>query len=132
MNGIDTLVDADCSHVNCRANFGQDVFDEEQKRISQRGFARSLGVGGLFELDDLQNWSGITSATAGQVGMSLDHDFTGCPNAQPSTEIDWPGLVCPRQYTDVMFRELFREWARMMEMTPLLRGTSVAVTGAAA
>ena len=105
------------------------------KRLSKKGFARSLGVGGLFEVDDFQNWTGTAWAGAAPVGMAQDHDFTGCIDAQPSAEIDWPGHVYPGNYTDVMFRAMFSEWARMMEVAPSTtsqRRSSVATSGVVA
>ena len=86
----------------------------EWKRLSQVALTRSVGIGGLFELDDLQNWAGTASANSGREGMALNHDFTGCIDAQPSTDVDWPGLVYPGGNNDVMFRAMFKEWGRMM------------------
>ncbi|WP_161600573.1 aromatic ring-hydroxylating oxygenase subunit alpha [Mycolicibacterium hodleri] len=86
----------------------------EWKKASQKAFARTLSVGGIFEVDDLQNWTGMAQSNTGAIGLSTDHHFGGAPADAPTHKVSWPGHVYPGQYHDVMFREYFKEWDRWM------------------
>ena len=87
----------------------------EWKRRAQIAFTRTLGPGGMLETDDFQNWTGIAQMNRGIIGQSIDNDYTGCADVQPSPEPWWPGNVYPALFTDVMFRALYQEWGRLME-----------------
>jgi PAH dioxygenase large subunit len=86
----------------------------EWKTASQKAFARTLGAGGNFEVDDLQNWTGIAQSNSGHVGIDSEQYFEGKPAEQPSSAAEWPGKVYPGLYHDVMYREYFSEWGRWM------------------
>jgi PAH dioxygenase large subunit len=87
----------------------------EWKRASQTAFTRSFGIGGSFETDDYQNWTGIAQMNSGPIAQRLDHDYRGQADHTPSSEYVWPGRVYPAMYTDVTLRALYAEWARLMD-----------------
>jgi phenylpropionate dioxygenase-like ring-hydroxylating dioxygenase large terminal subunit len=95
----------------------------EWKRASQTAFARTLSVGGIFEVDDLQNWTGMAQSNTGPIGLSTSHHFGGAPDEVPTSEVSWPGNVYPGQFHDVMFREYYKEWARRMSPRTAAQGS---------
>jgi phenylpropionate dioxygenase-like ring-hydroxylating dioxygenase large terminal subunit len=90
---------------------------DDWKRRSQRAYTRTLGVGGLLEIDDLQNWTGMTQSNRGAEGLSSNHDYTALYEA-PANDTKWPGDVYPGNLHDVVFRSVFKEWAERMNDVP--------------
>ena len=101
------------------------------KRNSQRAFLRTLGVGGMFETDDFQNWASMAKVGTGPISFDTDNDYTGLPDEQPTTELPWPGKVYPGMLHDVMWRELYLEWQRWMDTDAAATPTGATVPAAA-
>ena len=97
---------------------------EEWKRQAEIAFARNLGAGGIFEVDDLQNWTGMADANVGAVAQSIAHDYTALPNIAPANKPEWPGNIYAGMFQDVQFRNYYDAWSRWMS-----ESTADAVTG---
>ncbi|MFC9835551.1 Rieske 2Fe-2S domain-containing protein [Rhodococcus sp. NPDC127530] len=87
---------------------------EEWKRQAEIAFARNLGSGGVFEVDDLQNWTGMADANAGAVAQSISHDYTALPDVTPVDKPEWPGNIYAGPVHDVQFRNYYNAWSRWM------------------
>jgi phenylpropionate dioxygenase-like ring-hydroxylating dioxygenase large terminal subunit len=95
---------------------------EEWKRQSQRAFLRALGTGGVLDVDDTQNWTGMAQTNLGPQGLDSNHDYTGLMDEKPDPDSPWPGDVYPGELHDVIFRSLFSEWSRRLHGVPELTG----------
>ncbi|MFW0756304.1 aromatic ring-hydroxylating oxygenase subunit alpha [Pseudomonas sp. H11T01] len=87
------------------------------KRASQRAFARTFNVGGVFEVDDSHNWNTTAQANRGSVGMALDNNYTALPE-EPTPSSVFRGKVYRGPLHDVNFRSLYSTWVERMEAKP--------------
>ena len=84
---------------------------EEWKKASFLCYTRLFGAAGMFEQDDLENWSEITQALRGPIARRLRLQFKLGLTMTPAR--DWPGPgMAYRQSTPVDFseRSFYRRW----------------------
>ncbi|MFC9841088.1 Rieske 2Fe-2S domain-containing protein [Rhodococcus sp. NPDC127530] len=91
---------------------------DEWKQLSQRAFARTFNMGGIFELDDFHNWNSTSQANQGNAGMTLDNNYAAIGDEQPAPSRVFPGKVYPGPFHDVQFRSLYGRWAEIMGENP--------------
>jgi len=99
---------------------------EWYKRASYRAYVMCFGSSGMFEQDDVENWTSITRVARGQMAKRLNlHGRMGLKrDGTPVTDpIPWPAPG--RAYTGFSEhnqRELLGLWCDLMEAGPRERG----------
>jgi phenylpropionate dioxygenase-like ring-hydroxylating dioxygenase large terminal subunit len=86
---------------------------DDWKFDSQRGFLRCLGVAGIYEVDDLQNWTGMSQVGRGAVAQDTPNNMSAVVS-QRSKTIKWEGKVYTANLDDIGFRNFYQEWAKRM------------------
>lgn len=89
-------------------------YSDEQKLHSQRANIRMVGMAGLFETDDFQNWTSIADMSRGEISQASDFVYEGGMNEIPESDTGWPGTVYDVDHSEVNQREMFRRWAELM------------------
>jgi phenylpropionate dioxygenase-like ring-hydroxylating dioxygenase large terminal subunit len=85
----------------------------EWKEESQATFLRGLGVAGMLEIDDLNNWTGMAQTGTGAIGQDTPNNMSAVVSV-PATSLSWPGRVYTAELDDIGFRNFYAEWARRM------------------
>ena len=89
------------------------------KRASYRAYVMCFGTSGMFEQDDVENWTSITQVARGQMAERLNlHNRMGLKRdgSFVSEPIDWPAPG--RAFTgfgEFNQRELLNLWCDLME-----------------
>lgn len=89
-------------------------FTLEQRLHAQRANVRMTGLGGLFDVDDFQNWVSITEVNRGRRAQTADFVYDGGTHLQPNNDVGWPGTVYTADHTEVNQRELYRRYVELM------------------
>jgi hypothetical protein len=92
---------------------------ESYKADSYKAYLMCFGSSGMFEQDDVENWTSITTVSRGQLAATVELDSTmGMgPNAGTLTEPipEWPGpgraFVGYGEYNQ---REVLARWSRLL------------------
>jgi phenylpropionate dioxygenase-like ring-hydroxylating dioxygenase large terminal subunit len=89
--------------------------DPEWLRLSRLGYMRTNGPSGLFEIDDTENFVGISEASVGDVSRELPVVIEGGRHhpATP-TELGWPGKVVDGDRTERTIRAFHSRWDELM------------------
>lgn len=89
--------------------------DPDWARLSRLGYLRTNGPSGLFEIDDTENFVGISEAGVGQQSRSLPVVLEGGRDhpATPAT-VGWPGEVVDGDRTERTIRSFHRRWDELM------------------
>jgi phenylpropionate dioxygenase-like ring-hydroxylating dioxygenase large terminal subunit len=92
--------------------------DPEWARLSRLAYMRTNGPSGLFEIDDTENFVGISEASVGDVARSLPVVLEGGRH-HPATpiEVGWPGEVVDGDRTERTIRAFHRRWDELMDST---------------
>ncbi|MFE0424931.1 Rieske 2Fe-2S domain-containing protein [Streptomyces sp. NPDC058953] len=90
-------------------------YDDEQRDHSQRANLRMVGLAGIFDTDDLQNWTSVADMSRGEVSRTTDFVYEGGALAEPDSDKPWPGSVYDLDHTETNQRELYRRWAELMD-----------------
>ena len=85
----------------------------EWKRKAHVGAIRTLGLGGIFEVDDLQNWSGMADVNRGDLAWQQEMVYEASMPESPSRSA-WPGLVYDADPSEVSMLALHRKWRELM------------------
>lgn len=97
--------------------------DPEWKRLSALAYQRTNGPSGMFELDDVENFVGISEASAGDISRDLPVTFTGgLDHTATPPEIGWPGNSVDGDRTEKTLRAFHREWSRYMGDATVVSG----------
>jgi nitrite reductase/ring-hydroxylating ferredoxin subunit len=90
--------------------------DPAWKRLSSLAYLRTNGPSGMFEIDDAENFVGITEASVGDVARDLPVPLVGGDH-HPETppEVGWPGKVVDGDRTERTLRSFHRRWAELVE-----------------
>ncbi len=91
------------------------MYDEQQREHSQRANLRMVGLAGIFDTDDFQNWTSIADMSRGRVSQSTDFVYAGGVGIKPADDVDWPGAVYEADHSEVNQRELFRRWSELLD-----------------
>lgn len=89
--------------------------DPEWRRLSQLAYMRTNGPSGLFEIDDTENFVGISEAAVGAVGRTLPIVLEGGFHHPPTPpEAGWPGNVVDGDRTERTIRAFHRRWQEIV------------------
>jgi phenylpropionate dioxygenase-like ring-hydroxylating dioxygenase large terminal subunit len=84
-------------------------------RLSQLAYLRTNGPSGLFEIDDTENYVGITEASRGDRARTLPVVLDGGRHHPPTPpELGWPGDVVDGDRTERTIRAFHRRWDELM------------------
>jgi PAH dioxygenase large subunit len=96
------------------------VTPEALKRANDRAYTATFGSSGMFEQDDTENWTYVTTAAKGataaniplnyRMGLNVDNS----PIEQPLSDWPGPGNAYPCTYAEHNQRELWRTWRKYM------------------
>jgi phenylpropionate dioxygenase-like ring-hydroxylating dioxygenase large terminal subunit len=90
--------------------------DAEWARLSHLAYLRTNGPSGLFELDDTENFVGISSASSGDVAKALPIVLDGGYHHTPTpASVGWPGDVVDGDRTERTIRNFHRRWGELMD-----------------
>ena len=110
------------TETECWSWFAVDRNAPEQfKRDSYKAYLMCFGTSGMFEQDDVENWTSITSVAKGRLGAQvvLDSTMGMAPEGGtlgPPPE-HWPGPGVARVgYGEYNQREWLRRWAEHLRM----------------
>jgi hypothetical protein len=79
---------------------------------------RTNGPSGLFEIDDTENFVGISEASVGDVARSLPVVLEGGRHHHATPiEVGWPGDVVDGDRTERTIRAFHRRWDELMDST---------------
>jgi phenylpropionate dioxygenase-like ring-hydroxylating dioxygenase large terminal subunit len=88
----------------------------EWARLSRLAYLRTNGPSGLFEIDDTENFVGISEASVGDVSRTLPIVLEGGKHhPEASAELGWPGQVVEGDKTERTIRNFHRRWAELVE-----------------
>lgn len=92
--------------------------DPEWSRLSYLAYLRTNGPSGLFEVDDTENFVGITEASHGDVSRGLPVVIEGGRHHEPTPpEVGWPGDVVDGDRTERTLRSFHRRWDELMAVS---------------
>ncbi|GAA4512102.1 SRPBCC family protein [Actinoallomurus oryzae] len=84
-------------------------------RLSRLAYLRTNGPAGMFEVDDTENFVGITEAAAGDVAADLPIVLDGGRHHPPTPqEAGWPGDVADGDRTEKTIRAFHGRWQELM------------------
>jgi len=88
----------------------------EWKQASQQCYARSFGMAGMFEQDDMENWGEITQALGGARARRLELQYK--MGLEATTAPGWPGpgtayLQRP-SFLELSERHFYRRWQELL------------------
>lgn len=93
--------------------------DPEWLRLSQLAYLRTNGPSGLFEIDDTENFVGISAASVGDVSRTLPINLEGGRHhPQAPSELGWPGDVVDGDRTERTLRAFHSRWNELMALEP--------------
>jgi ethylbenzene dioxygenase alpha subunit len=87
---------------------------EAMKDRIRRGSLRTFSPGGLFEMDDGENWEHSTRANAGYVTRTQKLCYSLAPPGEVG-EAGLPGTLSKGQLNDANQRAFYRRWLEMMQ-----------------
>ncbi|MGQ4599817.1 Rieske 2Fe-2S domain-containing protein [Nocardia sp. R6R-6] len=89
--------------------------DPEWGRLSKLAYLRTNGPSGVFEIDDTENFVGISEASKGDRARELPIVIEGGRHHPPTPpEVGWPGDVVDGDRTERTIRAFHRRWDEMM------------------
>lgn len=83
---------------------------------SIRAYARTNGPGGMFEVDDGENFVSTAEANSGPVAMDGTLDLIGGMDHVPAGRLGWPGRVMEGDRTEHTIRAWLRRWNELMDL----------------
>lgn len=91
--------------------------DPEWKRLSSLAYLRTNGPSGMFELDDTENFVGISEASTGDFARTTPVTYLGGLHHVPAPDdLGWPGRVIDGDRTENTIRAFHRRWNELMDM----------------
>lgn len=88
---------------------------ESYRVAARRALIRTNHVSGSFDVDDLQNWTGMAESNGGQVAQDEVFNFEGGADLEPTGYRSWPGRVYGVDHTEVNQRNMYDRWAELMD-----------------
>jgi phenylpropionate dioxygenase-like ring-hydroxylating dioxygenase large terminal subunit len=82
---------------------------------SQRAYARTNGPGGMFEVDDNENYIGMAEAHAGNVAPDGVYELIAGRGHDRAAGLEWPGDVMDADRTEHTIRAFLTRWHALME-----------------
>ena len=107
------------TETECWSWFAVDRFASESfKADSYKAYLMCFGSSGMFEQDDVENWTSITSVARGRLASRVELDSTmgaAVDHGVGATPSGWPGPGTARVgYGEHNQRALLRLWARAL------------------
>lgn len=94
--------------------------DPQWRQLSQRAYLRTNGPSGLFEIDDTENFVGISEASVGDISRTLPVTLEGGRNHKAAPdELGWPGDVVDGDRTERTLRAFHGRWNELMALEPI-------------
>ncbi len=92
--------------------------DDKWLRLSRLAYLRTNGPAGMFEVDDTENFVGLTEAASGDLAAGLPVVLRGGLRHPPTPdEAGWPGDVADGDRTEKTIRAFHARWQELMEET---------------
>jgi len=89
--------------------------DPAWRRLSSLAYLRTNGPSGMFELDDTENFVGISEAASGDVARQLPVTYLGgLGHSAAAADLGWPGSVVEGDKTERTIRAFHRQWNALM------------------
>lgn len=89
--------------------------DPVWSRLSSLAYLRTNGPSGMFEIDDAENFAGISEASIGEHARDLSVTYLGgLEHPQTSSASGWPGKVVDGDKTERTLRAFHRQWSALM------------------
>ena len=89
--------------------------DPQWRRLSAQAYLRTNGPSGMFEIDDTENFVGISEASVGEIARDKPITYLGgLQNPKTPSEVGWPGDAVDGDKTEKTLRAFHRQWAVMM------------------
>jgi hypothetical protein len=89
--------------------------DQKWRRLSAQAYLRTNGPSGMFEIDDTENFVGISEASVGEIARDKPITYLGgLQNPKTPSEVGWPGDSVDGDKTEKTLRAFHRQWAVMM------------------
>jgi ethylbenzene dioxygenase alpha subunit len=101
---------------------------DELKQDIRLQYIRLNGPGGVFEQDDVDNWSSCSESTRWLPAADLDFNYQlGLGKEQPTEEVLGPGLpgTCGTGYTETSLRNFYRRWGALLSGAARVGGAQV-------
>jgi hypothetical protein len=91
--------------------------DPEWSRLSRLAYLRTNGPSGLFEIDDTENFVGISEASVGDVSRTLPVILEGGKHhPEAPADLGWPGKVVDGDKTERTIRAFHRRWSELVDL----------------
>jgi hypothetical protein len=93
---------------------------EHLKRDIRRQYVMINGPGGVFEQDDVDNWTHCDESTRWPAGRQLPFNYQlGFGHDRPTSEVLGPGLpgTVAMGYTEAALRSFYQRWLAVMTAT---------------
>lgn len=87
---------------------------EEWKERSQRAYLRTNGPGGMFELDDNENFAGMVEGNAGPRALESSYHYIAGTHLPDALDLEWPGHVQDADLSEHTLRGFLTEWQDRM------------------
>jgi len=88
---------------------------EEWKTHSQKAYNATNGPAGMFEVDDGENFLGITEANRGPVAAGGSYTLLAGLHKAEAEGLEWPGVVQEADRSEHTLRALLRRYHELME-----------------
>ena len=89
---------------------------DEWTEASQRAYVRTNGPAGMFEVDDGENFIGMSEATRGVVAIDGVYNIVAGAHHPRATGMEWPGDVSDADRSEHTVRAWLRQWHELMEV----------------
>ena len=84
---------------------------------SQRSYLRTNGPGGMFELDDNENFIGMAEANRGAQTLDSHYQYIAGLHHPDAVDLEWPGDVQDSDRSEHTLRGFLSEWRNRMELS---------------
>ncbi|MCW2759277.1 MAG: hypothetical protein JWO46_3023 [Nocardioidaceae bacterium] len=89
--------------------------DPAWARLSQLAYMRTNGPSGLFEIDDTENFVGISEASVGDIARNLAVTLEGgFHHPETPADLGWPGSVVDGDKTERTIRAFHARWRELV------------------
>jgi 3-phenylpropionate/trans-cinnamate dioxygenase alpha subunit len=88
---------------------------DQYKADAYRAYTLAFGHAGMFEQDDFDNWSRVTSMAGSSLGRSLSFPYLMGMDQEPLTDFPGPGVAVAPYVTETNFRNLWQTWFDYLE-----------------
>ena len=90
-------------------------YTPEQRRHAQRATVRIVGIAGIYESDDFENFVSIADMNRGRLAQQQSYVYEAGVHLAPDNDVGWPGTVYAIDHSEVNQREMYRRWAELMD-----------------